>query len=70
MHENKFSARFSFPLLEPQWRFETKLPSHMEADENNKIELECTVQDEDAECDWYANGEVSFIILCNKCLHY
>ncbi|CAM4765861.1 unnamed protein product [Rotaria magnacalcarata] len=42
---------------EPQWRFETKLPPTMETDENNKVELECSVQDEDAECDWYANGE-------------
>ena len=23
------------------------------------IELECTVQDEDAECDWFFAGEVS-----------
>lgn len=49
-------------LIEPQWRFETKLPPTLESDENNKVELECTVQDEDAECDWYFNGEVSFII--------
>ena len=45
--------------LEPQWRFETKLPATLEADENDKIELECTVQDEDAECDWFFAGEVS-----------
>ncbi|CAF4773610.1 unnamed protein product, partial [Rotaria sp. Silwood2] len=34
---------------EPQWRFETKLPLTLEGDENDKIELECSVQDEDAE---------------------
>lgn len=45
--------------LEPQWRFETKLPPSLEADENEQIELECTVQDEDAECDWFFAGEVS-----------
>ncbi|CAF1142161.1 unnamed protein product [Rotaria sordida] len=42
---------------EPQWRFESKLPQTLEGDENDKIELECTVQDEDAECEWYFNGE-------------
>ncbi|CAF1402962.1 unnamed protein product, partial [Adineta steineri] len=42
---------------EPQWRFETKLPGTLEADEKDKIELECSVQDEDAECDWYFAGE-------------
>ena len=31
----------------------------LEGDENDKIELECSVQDEDAECDWYFAGEVS-----------
>ncbi len=45
--------------IEPQWRFETKLPGTLEADEDDKIELECTVQDEDAECDWFFAGEVS-----------
>ncbi len=49
--------------LEPQWRFETKLPGTLEADEDDKIELECTVQDEDAECDWFFAGEVSQILL-------
>ncbi|CAF4156732.1 unnamed protein product, partial [Adineta steineri] len=42
---------------EPQWRFETKLPATLEGDENDKIELECSVQDEDAECDWFFEGE-------------
>jgi len=45
--------------IEPQWRFETRLPGTLESDENDKIELECSVQDEDAECDWYFAGEVS-----------
>jgi hypothetical protein len=31
----------------------------LEANEDDKIELECTVQDEDAECDWSFAGEVS-----------
>ncbi len=48
-------------LSEPQWRFETKLPASLEGDENDKLELECSVQDEDAECDWYFAGEVSEI---------
>ena len=48
-----------FSTLEPQWRFESKLPQALEGDENDKIELECSVQDEDAECDWYYAGEVS-----------
>ncbi|CAF4536552.1 unnamed protein product [Rotaria sp. Silwood1] len=45
---------------EPQWRFESKLPPNMEGDENNKIELECSVQDEDAECEWFIHGERIF----------
>lgn len=52
-------------VLEPQWRFETKLPPSLEADENDMIELECTVQDEDAECDWFFAGEVSVFICSN-----
>ena len=48
-----------FRRLEPQWRFESRLPVALEGDENDKIELECSVQDEDAECDWYFAGEVS-----------
>jgi hypothetical protein len=36
------------------------MPPTLEGDENDKIELECSVQDEDAECDWYFAGEVSF----------
>jgi hypothetical protein len=35
----------------------------LEGDEKDKIELECSVQDEDAECDWYFAGEVSFHLL-------
>jgi len=54
----KIHQIFLFPI-EPQWRFETKLPPTLETDENDKIELECTVQDEDAECDWSFAGEVS-----------
>ena len=56
-----FFFHFLF-LIEPQWRFETKLPSTLTADENNEIELECSVQDEDAECDWYYAGEVNSIV--------
>ena len=53
--------------LEPQWRFETKMPGTMEGDENDKIELECSVQDEDAECEWYFAGEVSSVQLRSAC---
>ncbi len=52
--------------IEPQWRFETKLPGTLEGDENDKIELECSVQDEDAECDWYFAGDVSWIFQLNS----
>jgi hypothetical protein len=38
------------------------LPASLEGDENDKIELECSVQDEDAECDWYFAGEVSVVL--------
>ena len=31
----------------------------LEVDENDRVELECSVQDEDAECDWFYEGEVS-----------
>ena len=48
-------------FVEPQWRFETRLPATLEGDEGDKIELECSVQDEDAECEWYFAGEVSSI---------
>lgn len=44
---------------EPQWRFETKLPPTLEGDPGDTIELECTVQDEDADCEWSFAGEVS-----------
>ena len=44
--------------LEPQWRFETKLPATIEVDPNESVELECSVQDEDAECEWFLAGEV------------
>jgi len=53
-------------LSEPQWRFETKLPASLEGDQNYKLELECSVQDEDAECDWYFAGEVSEIFTLVK----
>ena len=55
------------PSLEPQWRFETKMPGTMEGDENDKIELECSVQDEDAECEWYFAGEVSCVACRTAC---
>ncbi|CAF1322095.1 unnamed protein product [Adineta steineri] len=42
---------------EPPWCFETKLPATLEGNENAKIELECSVQDENAECDWYFESE-------------
>lgn len=45
-------------MTEPQWRFETKLPPLIEVDEHDTIEMECTVQDEDAECEWSFAGEV------------
>ena len=44
--------------LEPQWRFERKLPATIEVDPNESVELECSVQDEDAECEWFLAGEV------------
>jgi len=43
---------------EPQWRFETKLPPTLEGDPGETIELECSVQDEDAECEWSFAGEI------------
>lgn len=58
--------RSKFVSPEPQWRFETRLPTTLEGDENDKIELECSVQDEDAECDWYFAGEVSRRRLTSK----
>ncbi|CAF0733809.1 unnamed protein product [Adineta steineri] len=36
---------------ELQRRFETKLPATLEGDEIDKIELERSIQDVDAECD-------------------
>ena len=53
------SGSISSLLVEPQWRFETKLPPTLEGDPGDTIELECTVQDEDADCEWSFAGDVS-----------
>ncbi|CAF1165631.1 unnamed protein product [Adineta steineri] len=34
-----------------------ELPATLEGDQNDKIELECNVQDEYAKCDWYFESE-------------
>jgi len=56
---NKTSCRLY--VLEPAFRFSKRLPQQMDAVENNRIELECEIEDEDAECDWYFNEEVSYL---------
>lgn len=52
-------------LLEPQWRFENKLPATLESDQGETVELECTVEDPDAECEWHFGGEVRSVDCLN-----
>lgn len=54
---NKTSLRLY--ILEPAFRFSKRLPTMVEAVEDKNIELECEIEDEDAECEWYINDEVS-----------
>ena len=55
---NKTSCRLY--VLEPAFRFSKRLPQQLEAVEDTRIEMECEIEDEDAECDWYFNEEVSY----------
>lgn len=53
--ENKTSCRVY--VLEPAFRFSKRLPTQMEAQEDTNLELDCEIEDEDAECEWYFNDE-------------
>ena len=43
---------------EPAFRFTKRLPAQVEGNESKSIELECEIEDESAECDWYFNDKV------------
>jgi hypothetical protein len=43
---------------EPAFKFLKRLPPQIEANENHSGELECEIEDPDAECDWYFDGKV------------
>lgn len=53
--ENKTSCRLY--ILEPAFRFTKRLPAQIEGLEDQNIELECEIEDDDAECDWYINDD-------------
>jgi hypothetical protein len=44
---------------EPAFKFTKRLPNQVEANEKQNGELECEIEDEDAECDWYFDGKVN-----------
>ncbi len=43
---------------EPAFKFTKRLANQVEGNENNSGELECEIEDENAECDWYFEGKV------------
>jgi hypothetical protein len=43
---------------EPAFKFTKRLPNQVEGNENHSGELECEIEDENAECDWYFEGKV------------
>jgi hypothetical protein len=42
---------------EPAFKFTKRLPTQVEGNEGQNGELECEIEDEDAECDWYVDGK-------------
>lgn len=49
-------------VLAPAFRFIKCLPQRLDlAVKDTRIEMECEIEDEDAECDWYLNEEVSYM---------
>ena len=51
---------------EPAFKFLKRLPPQIEANENHSGELECEIEDPDAECDWYFDGKVNKLKFENK----
>ena len=43
---------------EPAFKFKTRLPPQIECDEYKTAEMECEIEDEDAECEWFFEGKV------------
>ena len=43
---------------EPAFKFLKRLPAQVESNEFKTGELECEIEDEDAECEWYFDGKV------------
>ena len=48
---------------EPAFKFTKRLPQQVEVDEYKNGELECEIEDEDAECEWFFEGKVLFLFL-------
>ena len=42
---------------EPAFKFTKRLPQQIEANEYHSGELECEIEDEDAECEWFFDGK-------------
>lgn len=42
---------------EPDFKFIRKLPSKLEANEGREVELDCEIEDAEAECSWFINGK-------------
>ncbi|KAL7668242.1 hypothetical protein ACOME3_008952 [Neoechinorhynchus agilis] len=45
-------------VTEPQWRFRRKLPDSIVVNEHDDLVLEVEVEDPEAECEWFYQGEV------------
>lgn len=42
---------------EPAFKFTKRLPPQVEGDEGMTAEIECEIEDRDAECEWYFEGK-------------
>ncbi len=43
---------------EPAFKFTKRLPAQIEANEYQNADIECEIEDENAECEWYFEGKV------------
>ena len=54
--ENEKTSCYLY-VEEPAFKFTKRLPQQLEGDEGMSCEIECEIEDPDAECDWYFEGE-------------
>lgn len=55
--ENEKTSCYLY-VEEPAFKFIKRLPQQAEGDENMTAELECEIEDPDAECEWFFEGKV------------